>query len=161
MINSIDIIFSFINLAVLIALGVYVFIRYVRPSISQEIDAEMQGIDQLKTERVHLIEKQHILEQEIVDQEKLCKELTLKINLWQQAYIKDEEARLEKSAHLRHDLERRIVQQSEQYRLEKMQKQIAENVYSTLACDLEKYFSDKQHTESYFANILKKIKSDA
>lgn len=161
MIQIIDLIFSFINLAIVIALGTYAFIRFIKPGIKQEIHTQIEEISHLKTERVRLIEKQSQLEQEILEQEKLCKQLKEKVSFWRDVYTKDKQDMLDQTKQLQSALKDKIAQQSHNYQLDKMQKQIAHTVYSTLETDLEKYFTHDQHTESYFNTILKKIKSDA
>lgn len=157
----IDLIFSFINLAILFAIATYVFIHYIKPQIKHEIYTELESIARVKSERINLIERQQDLDKEILEQEKKCKELKLKISLWRDAYQKNQQLLQHDTSEIHAALNNKIAEQSQNYHMTKVKNRVSKKVYDTLEHTLESHFENEESAKSYFAALFKKVKSEA
>ena len=78
----VDIVFSLLNLSILVILAIYVFKNFFFRSIKTKIDQDINYIDSL-SEEINNTKSQYTQELELIEkQNELSKNLTLKIDLW-------------------------------------------------------------------------------
>lgn len=155
--QSIDLIFSIINLAIIVGLIIFGFVRYVKPALRQEIQQDLENVSHLKTERNNLIVQQDVLDEEIANQNEYCNQLKEKISLWREMFHKEKQKKAELAQHISLELDKKIEKQSQNYTMQKLQQNLAANVAATLEKDLQDYYSLPEHSEKYMHDLFKKL----
>lgn len=163
--QGIDLIFSIINLAIIVGLILFGFIKSIKPAIKHEIHNELEQVAHLKNERIDLIAQQAMLDQEIANQDAYCNQLKEKVALWREMFHKEKQKQAETAQHISLELDKKIEKQSQNYTVKKLQQQLASTVHATLEKDLIDYYSNPEHSEKYmqdlFRNLEPKTKSNA
>jgi len=157
MISILDLAFSLLNFAIVLAVGVYVFKSYVGPQLREKIVQEYTDFMNVHNEHRSLMLEQQTLEEEILDQEDQAALLFKKINQWRNMVEISTQAELLAQEKTKKSLAEYYVQQSRQYALHKAYRDIGPLVVHKLEQDLKKRFSDPQEGHAYIARILRKV----
>jgi hypothetical protein len=150
----VDTLFHVINLMLLVAIGVYIFKRYIIPALSNEMDQELTTHTLLRHEREDLIGAQHETQRAIHEQDQLCKTLMLKVDQWHSVIAQQKNERAEQLAHTRHLAQQRTELQAHNYALYSAQKKVAPRLKKIITHELRGYYNNQEHAQSYITNIV-------
>jgi hypothetical protein len=147
-------IFALINAAIVIGAGIYVFRRFLMPTIQDAIKIRLLFVKNLHNTHSQLKIEQEKLDQDIKIQEKVCKELAAKIKRWKEAFETAMVNEIEKENIYREHLVAKFRVQLANSAIEIAQKQIAPRLVHVLDKELSDYYENKEHTQEYIHYIL-------
>ena len=153
--------FRVINLALVSGIGVYLFRRFALPHLHQGVIQENQAKSGLEREQIALKDLQVQLDQDIKTQDILCAQLSVKVDRWQQEVFAQQQHKQQEQVKMESALERRYVQQQENYSAMHMVKQLAPVVHQQLEQELIDYFADRQAAqEAYITIVIEHLKKN-
>lgn len=149
-----SLIFRLLNFGVLIAFFVYIFKRSVLADIIKNITSTQERLHTLKTHRDNLKNQLKALEHTAQEQEKLSKELALKVARWQDVFSTKVRHHSEQNEHIRRFLITKTELQSKTIALHKVQKVVFPKVIMQSQEQLEQKFASEQAGEEFINSLL-------
>ena len=150
----IDALFNVLNFALLLALGVYCFKRYVIPALKTEIVADKVDKLNLEHEYNSLEEAQQQLQEQMKAQEELYKDLKIKVHSWNQAFSQAEQQKIALHEQLLSELIHKYEYQEAQKTLYRVQKKIMPQAITKAQQELEQKFQSPQAGLVYINQVL-------
>lgn len=150
----VDLIFYFINLFILIFLGVFIFKRFFLASLKNGIMQDILYKSELKNKHKELIVAQKNLDETIADQELKYKSLKLKVDKWKEFFDKNKIYQQVQKEKLLQIYQEKILIQTEYHALHNLRKQVAPAVAQNLKHELELYFANENNAYKYLDNII-------
>lgn len=153
----INIVFGVINSAILLTILVYLVMRSL-PALRHAIEQEQALETDLHDEHHQLILKQRTTEESTRMQDEECGRLLVKINRWKTAVDSAIRGADDLAAREREELQRRIGQQSEYYRLHTMYQKLSPQVIADLEASLKTYYSDEKRAHVFVDRFIEGLK---
>jgi exonuclease VII large subunit len=154
----IDLLFQLLNVAILLAIGIYIFKKTLAPSFKSKLDQEHLVIQNLHEEHAQLILSQTALEESIILQQQECSALKEKIDQWRNATYDRLQEQQQESERMLSLLQQKLVLQERNYSLRQLQKQVAPVVIETLEKEFESYFAQPENRDNYLYSAVMQLK---
>jgi hypothetical protein len=157
MIELQDLLFTLLNLGLVILAIIYIVQNYLLPQLKDNILTEQIGLVEMHEEHRRLANEQEKIENDILLQEDHAKILFKKINQWRNLVEMTLQADLLEHQNLIRKSEERRSKSARNYFLHKTYDMVAPLVVKTLEQDFKKKFADPQEGHSYLTQVLKKL----
>lgn len=151
---AIDFIFSILNFLSIIVVAIYVFYKYILPSVLKAFEEDKTSLKALFDQENDLITFDRELDQSILDQNELGKRLSLKFKEWQSVVQLEKEEKFNQSIKYNSEINNRLKIQSDNYKTQKIKEQLKPDILKNLEINLNNYFEDPDNVDKYFDSIL-------
>ncbi|MCL4361449.1 hypothetical protein M1446_03780 [Candidatus Dependentiae bacterium] len=156
----IDIFFKFFHLFLFLFLGFYFYRKYYKENLISQIEKEKSEIKNLIEKNNHTERAIENLEQQIVEQEKICSLMTEKIKFWKNAVEKLKQSEiLDKEKSFEEIAKKRSSQLTNFYAF-KTEEELLPEIIEQVKTELEEKYKNKENQNKYIENILKFIKEN-
>ncbi len=153
----IDLLFSLLNVAILVAIFGFLFKRSV-PTLKAALEAQKEIEADIHDEHHNLILSQNHLDESTRHQEEECVKLLGKINQWKASVASVTRGRESEAVVEQQELEKKLARQSDEYSLDMMYKKVSPQVVAELEASLRTYFSDEKNAHAYVDRFIKELK---
>lgn len=153
----VSVIFNFINVGLLILILLVVFKKYIYPDLKKALKENLNNKAKLRHKKEELQSMQILLDREIKNQDKRCKELMQKVNLWEEQTGIAQNLKESKQWAYYQEIKEKILIQESNYKEYKLKKSVTPYVEKQLQKSLEDYYSYDSNQEKYFENIINYI----
>ncbi len=153
----INIFFALLNFGIVIAVFIYVALRYARPLVTSKITAQKKMFDTLHNEHRQLLFTQKQVEQETVDQEGTCANLFAKINEWKRSV---ELLRAQNDSERQYAIKQadeKLSLQSRNHALRTAYERVGPEVRVLLEKELRAHFAREDAGHAYIDRVLKRL----
>ena len=150
-----SIFFKLLNFGILIGLGVYVFKRYLLPSIGQEIAENQEALQQLQRNNEQLKEDQKKVEARLDEQAALCLSLGSKIERWKLAHDNHLRRQQESCQQLRQKIEKKVAVQEQNLAREMLNKKVLPGAIVQAQELLQKTYESESEGRQYILHVMK------
>ena len=150
----IDVVFRFINFAVLIVLFVWGFKKYALGSILKQRKEKRRYIRGLQEQRKALKHQMQLVIDTIQKEKDLCGRLQKKVALWRTSIEQEINERSEQRAELEKQQSKRVEKQEQFLKVHNAYKTIHPKVIEQTRALLEKKFRDEKVSNAYNNKIL-------
>ncbi len=154
----IDLLFAFLNLALVVGIITYVAYTYFIPALRQQVQEEQETEQALGEEYNQLVLQKKQLDATIISQDAYIIELRNKVDLWHQVLDKQKEVEKEEQQLYLEKAKDVRRKQSHIYALRKQYEQLAPKVYDRVEKTLEAYYADPENVHAYIKQILNQMK---
>lgn len=151
---AIDFIFSILNFLSIIVVAIYVFYKYILPSVFKAFEEDKMSLKALFDQENDLITFDRELDQSILDQNELGKRLSLKFEEWQSVVQLEKKEKLNQALKYHSEINNRLKIQSDNYKTQKIKEQLKPDILRNLEMNLNNYFEDPDNVDKYFDSIL-------
>lgn len=151
-------IFSILNFLVIIGVMVYIFRRYIQGEIEQKIRYENGLLRQLRLTHDALVSEQKQVQESVLDQDRICKQLRSNADHWKQIIEKESNEKDAQQEQIYRTLEQKIQQQNHYYSLKMDMKAVLSDVQKNLEQEAMSVLADEQKGRAYIAHVLAKLR---
>lgn len=159
--SIITILFRLLNFAALMGLFAFIFKKYMQEGIEKSI--EQERLDEIHVNN-HIIEVDHRssqLSQELVDQEKLCRQLLERTNQWRSAFNEDMHKKQREQQVLQLQVLDRAKRQAKTITHERMAQAVLPKAIEEARMHLIETFAHAEKNKAFVLDIVHHIKKSA
>jgi len=158
---SLTTLFRFINFAAFAGLVVYLFNRYLLPSVRKQIHEKKLLLQNLETQKQGLKYQLSNLDQALEQQNFLAQELNHKIALWAHHVSTINEQNLQEQIANQAKIDKRTKIKNEKLTFELLNKKLIPSIITRVEHDLTQKFNQEDHTKKYIDTILRFIEESS
>ena len=151
---SVSFIFGLINFLLLCAIGVYFFIKNVRPALLNDIEKEQGVIEEIKSSIATLQAQETNIQLAITQQEEMAQRLIEHSKQWATVVSEQLFSENEEQIRLEHERKARATKR----RIIREQQNFAQKAAPEVLCNTERelkhYFENKDHQTTYLQELL-------
>ena|SRR5581483_165336 len=148
-------IFNWLNTAIVIAIGIYVFKRFLIPNISQAIKVQFLFVRNLKETYQQIILEQKRVTEEIEAQKQFCHELIQRMHVWESIFAEEIIRKEQQRKSNQENIVKKYKIQLDNRVAEMTRKKITPEVIALLEKELSAYYSDAKHAHAYVDHLFK------
>lgn len=147
--------FEFLNFAVIIALGYYVFKRMIAPGIKETMAYKQTAQQQLRDDKERLKHEQHLLDMQLVEQQRMAADLRKKIIRWHEDYQREQQEQRFQIEQRKAHLTKKIGIQEYYLTMANLQKAVIPRVITTSRAAAQDHFAAASQGQQFIEKITK------
>lgn len=153
--------FKFINFAAFIGLGVYLFKRYLLPSLKKQLHEKKVLLQNLENQKQGIKYQLNNLDQAIEQQRYLAEELKRKIAIWTSSVHANNERALHEQATNQAKIDSNNELKNQRLIFEQMNKKLVPKIVAAVKRDLTHEFEQPELINKYMNDILRFIEKSS
>lgn len=156
--SYLSIFFRLFNFVIIIYIFVYLFKKYLKDGLYKEIKDRIQYLKNLNDEKVVLIKNMEQLDIEIIEQNKLTKELINKLNRWKLVLNDDQEKKIKKLDSIKIDIQNKQLIRNDSLSKKIVYSLVIPEIVKENQIEILQEFSNNKESIKYEKEIIEFIK---
>ena len=155
-----SIIFRLANFGILVFICVYLFKRYILPTIKDQMYREQEEQHTIKDRHKEIRKQEKIVAAFAYDQEKLCRILQERVNRWRRVQEDHGEKREQEKERRMRFLQDRVMRQEQGFEQQQMLRSIVPRAINTVEHTLQETFKSPEQGHKYTQDIIKQLRKE-
>ena len=150
--------FRLFNFIIIIYIFVYLFKKYIKEGIYKEIKDRIQYLKNLNDEKALLVKNMQQLDIEIIEQNKITKELLNKLDQWKLVLKDKQEQKIKKLEFIKNDIQNKQILRNNSLSKKIAFSLVIPQIVKENKIEILQKFSNNEETGKYQKEIIEFIK---